>query len=97
MTAKARITELRTKAGLTQMQLATAIGVDPSTIRNLEKGRAGIEQIERRRLGLQLVRRLAGFPGVHDRLQRRAGLLGRSRHRQRLIGRTAGQDQNEQW
>jgi transcriptional regulator with XRE-family HTH domain len=47
MTAKARITELRTKAGLTQMQLATAMGVDPSTIRNLEKGRAGIEQIER--------------------------------------------------
>jgi DNA-binding Xre family transcriptional regulator len=25
----------------------TAMGVDPSTIRNLEKGRAGIEQIER--------------------------------------------------
>jgi transcriptional regulator with XRE-family HTH domain len=47
MTAKARITELRTKAGLTQMQLATAMGVDPSTVRNLEKGRAGIEQIER--------------------------------------------------
>jgi transcriptional regulator with XRE-family HTH domain len=47
MTAKARITELRTKAGLTQMQLANAMGVDPSTVRNLEKGRAGIEQIER--------------------------------------------------
>jgi DNA-binding Xre family transcriptional regulator len=47
MEVEINITALRTKAGLTQLELANAIGVDPSSIRNIEKGRAGIDQIVR--------------------------------------------------
>lgn len=40
-----KIAELRKKAGMTQRQLADAIGVDPSTIRNWERNRAFIETL----------------------------------------------------
>jgi transcriptional regulator with XRE-family HTH domain len=40
-----KIAELRKKAGLTQRQLADAVGVDPSTIRNWERNRAFIETL----------------------------------------------------
>lgn len=42
-----KIAQLREKAGLTQRQLADQVGVTESTIRNLERNRNGIEQIER--------------------------------------------------
>jgi transcriptional regulator with XRE-family HTH domain len=42
-----RIAELRERAGLTQQQLARSIGVTESTIRNLEKNRNGVDQVER--------------------------------------------------
>jgi putative transcriptional regulator len=42
-----QVAKLRELAGLTQRQLADAVGVTESTIRNLEKNRNGIEQIER--------------------------------------------------
>jgi transcriptional regulator with XRE-family HTH domain len=45
--AVTRIAELRKKVGLTQSQLATHLGVDISTIRNLERNRTGVDQIER--------------------------------------------------
>ena len=38
---KMKIRELREKAGLTQSQLAKALGVGETTIRNWEQGRAG--------------------------------------------------------
>jgi transcriptional regulator with XRE-family HTH domain len=47
MEVEIKIAALRTKAGLTQLELAIAMGVDPSSIRNIEKGRAGIDQIVR--------------------------------------------------
>jgi DNA-binding Xre family transcriptional regulator len=47
MEVEIKIAALRTKAGLTQLELAIAIGVDPSSIRNIEKGRAGVDQIVR--------------------------------------------------
>jgi putative transcriptional regulator len=40
-----KIAELRKKAGMTQRQLADAVGVDPSTIRNWERNRAFIETL----------------------------------------------------
>lgn len=42
-----KIAELRKQAGLTQRQLADAVGVDPSTIRNWERNRAFIETLVR--------------------------------------------------
>ncbi|MEL4896517.1 helix-turn-helix domain-containing protein [Crocosphaera sp. Alani8] len=42
-----QIAELREAKGLTQSQLARAIDVDISTIRNLERNRSGIQAIER--------------------------------------------------
>lgn len=42
-----RIAELREKAGLTQLELSRRLGVTETTIQNWEKGRAGLEQIER--------------------------------------------------
>ena len=42
-----RIAILRKDAGLTQRQLADAIGVTESSIRNLEHNRNGIGQLER--------------------------------------------------
>lgn len=42
-----RIAELRGKVGLTQRELADAVGVDPSTIRNLETNRAGVKPLEK--------------------------------------------------
>jgi transcriptional regulator with XRE-family HTH domain len=45
--AVTRIAELRKKAGMTQSQLAIRLEVDTSTIRNLERNRTGVEQIER--------------------------------------------------
>ncbi len=42
-----RVAELREKAGLTQRQLADLIGVTESTVRNLERNRNGVEQLER--------------------------------------------------
>ena len=42
-----RIAELREAKGLTQAELARAIGVDTSTIRNLERNRSGIGAILR--------------------------------------------------
>lgn len=47
MEVEIKIAALRTKAGLTQLELASAMGVDPSSIRNIERGRAGIDQIIR--------------------------------------------------
>jgi excinuclease UvrABC nuclease subunit len=41
------IDALRKQAGLTQKQLANLVGVTESTIRNLERNRNGVEQIER--------------------------------------------------
>ncbi len=41
------VAQLREKAGLTQRQLANLVGVTESTIRNLERNRNGVEQIER--------------------------------------------------
>ena len=42
-----RIAKLREAKGLTQAELARAIGVDTSTIRNLERNRSGISAILR--------------------------------------------------
>jgi transcriptional regulator with XRE-family HTH domain len=45
--AKSRISFLREKAGLTQLELSRLVNVTETTIQNWEKGRAGVEQIER--------------------------------------------------
>lgn len=45
--AVSNVAQLREKAGLTQRQLANLVGVTESTIRNLERNRNGVEQIER--------------------------------------------------
>ncbi len=45
--AVTKIAELRKRVGLTQSQLAARLGVDISTIRNLERNRTGVDQIER--------------------------------------------------
>lgn len=42
-----KVSELRKKAGLTQRQLADAVGVTESTIRNWENDRNGIDWFER--------------------------------------------------
>lgn len=42
-----QIAALREKKGMTQAELARAIDSDVSTVRNLEKGRRGIEAIKR--------------------------------------------------
>lgn len=41
------IASLRAKAGLTQLELSRRIGVTENTIQNWEKGKVGLEQIER--------------------------------------------------
>ena len=41
------VVKLRKKVGLTQRQLADLVGVTETTIRNLERSRHGMEQIER--------------------------------------------------
>jgi transcriptional regulator with XRE-family HTH domain len=38
-----RVAELRKQKNLTQRQLADLVGVDPSTVRNWERDRGGIE------------------------------------------------------
>lgn len=38
-----KVAELRTAKNLTQRQLADMVGVDPSTVRNWERDRGGIE------------------------------------------------------
>jgi putative transcriptional regulator len=38
-----RVAELRKQKDLTQRQLADMVGVDPSTIRNWERDRGGVE------------------------------------------------------
>ncbi len=45
--AVSRIAELREAKGLTQAELARIIGVDISTVRNLERSRTGISAILR--------------------------------------------------
>lgn len=47
MKAIPKIALLREKAGLTQRDLSLLIDVTENTIQNWEKGRAGLEQIER--------------------------------------------------
>jgi len=42
-----QVAVLRERAGLTQRQLADAVGVTESTIRNLERNRNGVDQVER--------------------------------------------------
>ena len=42
-----RIAELRDEKGLTQRQVAIALGVDVSTVRNWEKSRDGIKMFVR--------------------------------------------------
>lgn len=42
-----KVSVLRDRAGLTQRALADLVGVTESTIRNLERNRNGVEQIER--------------------------------------------------
>jgi len=42
-----KIAQLREHARLTQLELSRHIGVTENTIQNWEKGRAGVEQIER--------------------------------------------------
>jgi len=41
------VVKLRKKVGLTQRQLADLVGVTDTTIRNLERSRHGMEQVER--------------------------------------------------
>lgn len=45
--AVSKISDLRDRAGLTQLELSQKIGVTETTIQNWEKGRAGLEQIVR--------------------------------------------------
>ncbi|NES19779.1 MAG: helix-turn-helix transcriptional regulator [Symploca sp. SIO3E6] len=47
MKAIPKITGLREKVQLTQLELSQLVGVTETTIQNWEKGRAGVEQIER--------------------------------------------------
>ncbi len=42
-----RLAELRKHKELTQRQLADAVGVDPSTVRNWERDRGGVEVFAR--------------------------------------------------
>ena len=42
-----RVSQLRKRKNLTQRQLADLIGVDPSTVRNWERDRGGIEAFVR--------------------------------------------------
>ncbi|NJL81889.1 MAG: helix-turn-helix transcriptional regulator [Chloroflexaceae bacterium] len=42
-----RIAELREATGMTQQQLAVLVGVTTNTIQNWEKGKSGVEQIEK--------------------------------------------------
>jgi transcriptional regulator with XRE-family HTH domain len=44
---ESRIAELRQRVGLTQLELSRRAGVTENTVQNWEKGRVGIEQIER--------------------------------------------------
>jgi transcriptional regulator with XRE-family HTH domain len=44
---KSNIAALREKQGLTQRELALALGVTEATIANWEKGRSGLEWIDR--------------------------------------------------
>lgn len=45
--AKPRISILRERAGLTQLELSRLVGVTESTIQNWESGRTGTDHIER--------------------------------------------------
>ncbi|MDJ0897437.1 MAG: helix-turn-helix transcriptional regulator [Xenococcus sp. MO_188.B8] len=45
--AKSKISELREKVGLTQLQLSKKLGITETTVQNWESGRAGLEQLER--------------------------------------------------
>lgn len=45
--ATSRIAHLRNELGLTQAQLAVLVGVTNNTIQNWEKGRSGVDQIEK--------------------------------------------------
>ncbi|MEM7771191.1 MAG: helix-turn-helix transcriptional regulator [Cyanobacteria bacterium P01_E01_bin.6] len=47
MTLTSNIAELRDQAGLTQRELALIVGVTETTIANWERGRSGLEWIER--------------------------------------------------
>lgn len=38
-----KVAELRKRQGLTQRQVADLVGVDPSTVRNWERDRGGVE------------------------------------------------------
>ena len=42
-----RVAKLREEAGLTQRQIAEALGVDVSTVRNWEKSRDGVKMFVR--------------------------------------------------
>ena len=44
---RSTIAKLREKAGITQLELSRIVGVTETTIANWEKGRSGIEWIER--------------------------------------------------
>ncbi|NET00878.1 MAG: helix-turn-helix transcriptional regulator [Sphaerospermopsis sp. SIO1G1] len=47
MKAIAKIRQLREEVGITQLELSQLVGVTETSIQNWERGRAGIEQIER--------------------------------------------------
>lgn len=47
MKLKSNIAALRDEAGLTQLELSRLVGVTETTIANWEKGRSGLEWIER--------------------------------------------------
>ncbi|HEY9650273.1 MAG TPA: helix-turn-helix transcriptional regulator [Coleofasciculaceae cyanobacterium] len=45
--AVSRIAKLRERLGITQVQLAVLIGVTPNTVQNWERGKSGVDQIEK--------------------------------------------------
>ncbi len=45
--ARPKISELRERASMTQLELSRKLGISETTMQNWESGRAGLEQLER--------------------------------------------------